>query len=98
MNDIIMEAYDVLHNLEMTHSNAEFSIRYLGRTKDYWAMRKSTDTECSLAALFHLAATLKSEYETLKGSRWGEHRERGEQLYPLVRKVWTASYQTALGQ
>ncbi len=96
MNDVITEAYNELLHLGMVNSNVQFSTDYLGKSRHYFAMLKSSGRDCSLDAEYRLAATLKNQYELLTGSRWGEHRLRGEQLYPLVRKVWTASYEKAL--
>ena len=94
MNDIIAEAYELLFEMGLVKSQVDFSTRYLGKSRHYFAMRVSQGTECSLDAQFRLASTLKQQYELMKASRWSELKS--ESLYPLVRKVWNNAYNKGL--
>ena len=95
-SDILNESYEALFALGLVNNHCQFSENWLLRSRRYWSMCRSSGRKPSVSALGALAARLKSHYEILKASRSGELRYQAELIYPLVRKVWTRFYESAL--
>jgi hypothetical protein len=56
----------------------------------------SSGRDPSVDALGRLAANLKFRHEFYRTSRFGELRYRAEEIYPLLRRAWTAFYDRAI--
>lgn len=96
MSDILNETYDQLYEFGLVNNHCQFSENWLLKSRRYYSMIRASGREPSVAALGALAARLKSHYEVLKASRSDELRYQAELIYPLVRKVWTKLYESAL--
>lgn len=95
-DDILNAVYEELHELGMTANHCTFSRDWLLSSPRYYSMIRASGRKPSVSVIGALAARLKQQHELMKTSRHGELRYRATLIYPLLRKVWTELYESAL--
>jgi len=95
---ILDEAFEQLFEYGLVNNQVQFSENWMLKSGHYYSMIKASGRKPSVSALGALAARLKSHHEVLKNSRSGDLRYQAELITPLLRRVWTALYESSLSQ
>ena len=89
------EIYEVLSDLGICETQAEFSTVWLGKTAGYYAYLKSSGSSPCLSAIGMLIGRLQSICPTTDDSRYWEERRRIRHAICAAKTMWLGEFELA---